>query len=276
MARSISSCSGAKGRREPRTHLRLRRESWPTRNGTATSSPSTRCGASRASTGNGPSTSTTEKLRIGGGKERIASLARDDDFRAAYAVPASEEAWLATVAAWHKRKSDVFQQLVMAGAMPGRPGVRRLAREAHEQGWILAVCSTSALPSVQAVLNTVMGDELAARFAGVFAGDIVKAKPAPDIYNHAADALGLSHEDCVVIEDSRNGLVAATAAGMACIVTQNALTEGEDFSEAALVVDCLGEPGGPAARVVANRSAARPAGMVTAADLEAVVAGTRG
>jgi beta-phosphoglucomutase-like phosphatase (HAD superfamily) len=127
---------------------------------------------------------------------------------------------------------------------------------------------------VQAVLETVMGRDLAGRFAGVFAGDIVKAKkPAPDIYNHAADALGLRHRDCVVVEDSRNGLQAATAAGMTCIVTVNALTEREDFSEAALVVTSLGDPGGEPARVIANRSRARPAGAVTVADLEAIVAG---
>jgi beta-phosphoglucomutase-like phosphatase (HAD superfamily) len=161
----------------------------------------------------------------------------------------------------------------MSGAMPARPGVKRLAQEAHDRGWILAVCSTSALPSVQAVLDSVMGKDLSSKFAGVFAGDIVKAKkPAPDIYNYAADALGLAHRDCVVIEDSRNGLQSATAAGMACVITQNALTEGEDFSEAALVVDTLGDPGVPA-RVIANRSQARPSGMVTAADLEAIVAG---
>jgi HAD superfamily hydrolase (TIGR01509 family) len=212
------------------------------------------------------------KLRIGGGKERIASLARDEDFRAAYAVPDAEEAWLATVADWHKRKSEIFKQLVMSGALPGRAGVQRLAREAREQGWTLAVCSTSATASVQAVLDAVMGKELAGAFAGVFAGDIVQAKkPAPDIYNYAADTLGIAHRDCVVVEDSRNGLLAATAAGMACIVTQNALTEGEDFSEAALVVDSLGDPGEPA-RVVANRSPARPSGMITVADLEAIAA----
>jgi HAD superfamily hydrolase (TIGR01509 family) len=217
-----------------------------------------------------------EKLKIGGGKERIASLARDDDFRAVHQVPASEDAWLATVAGWHKRKSEIFKQLVMSGALPGRPGVQRLAREAGAQGWTLAVCSTSALASVQAVLQAVMGDDLAGRFAGVFAGDIVNAKkPAPDIYNHAADALDLSPGDCVVIEDSRNGLLAATAAGMACIVTQNALTEGEDFSPAALVVDSLGDRDGQPVRVIANRSAARPSGVVTVADLEAVVAGPR-
>jgi HAD superfamily hydrolase (TIGR01509 family) len=215
------------------------------------------------------------KLKIGGGKERIASLAKDADFRAAYAVPAAEDEWLNVVAGWHKRKSEIFKALVMSGALPARPGVKRLAQEAHDRGWILAVCSTSAQASVQAVLDSVMGKALSATFAAVFAGDIVKAKkPAPDIYNHAADALGLSHRDCVVIEDSRNGLLAATSAGMTCVVTTNALTEREDFSEAALVVDSLGDPG-VAARIVANRSAARPAGMVTAADLEAIVAGAR-
>jgi HAD superfamily hydrolase (TIGR01509 family) len=212
------------------------------------------------------------KLKIGGGKERIASLAKDADFRAAYAVPETDAAWLDVVAGWHKRKSAIFQDLVMSGAIPARPGVKRLAQEAYSRRWLLAVCSTSAAPSVQAVLDSVMGKELAAQFAGVFAGDIVKAKkPAPDIYNYAADSLGLSHTDCVVVEDSRNGLQAATAAGMKCLVTTNALTEREDFSEAALVVDSLGDPGVPA-RVVANRSAARPDRMITVADLEAIVA----
>lgn len=215
------------------------------------------------------------KLKIGGGKERIASLANDADFRAAYPVPAAGDDWLNVVAGWHKRKSDIFKELVMSGAMPARPGVRRLAQEAHDTGWVLAVCSTSAQASVQAVLDSVMGKELSSKFAGVFAGDIVKAKkPAPDIYNHAADALGLAHKDCVVVEDSRNGLLAATAAGMACVVTTNGLTEREDFAEAALVVDSLGDPGVPA-RVIANRSPAKPAGMVTVADLEAVVAAAR-
>jgi beta-phosphoglucomutase-like phosphatase (HAD superfamily) len=217
-----------------------------------------------------------EKLKIGGGKERIASLGRDDDFRAAYAVPSSEETWQAIVATWHKRKSELFKELVMSGALPGRAGVKRLAGEALDAGWTVAVCSTSAQASVEAVLHAVVGEEMARRFAGVFAGDIVKAKkPSPDIYLYAADRLGLAHQQCVVVEDSRNGLRAAHAAGMACVVTLNALTRTEDFSEAALVVDSLGDPGGETATVIANRSTARPAGVVTLADLEAVIAGSQ-
>ena len=214
-----------------------------------------------------------EKLKIGGGKERIASLARDADFRAAFAVPDSDEAWQTIVAEWHKRKSEIFKDLVMSGAMPGRPGVKRLTREALDQGWTLAVCSTSAYVSVQAVLDSVVGKDLSARFAGVFAGDIVKAKkPAPDIYNYAADHLGLAHGDCIVVEDSRNGLQSATAAGMTCVITYNPLTQSEDFSEAALVVSSLGDPGEPAT-VAANRSQAHPSSVVTVADLEAILAG---
>jgi HAD superfamily hydrolase (TIGR01509 family) len=215
-----------------------------------------------------------EKLKIGGGKERIASLANDADFRAAFTVPESKDDWLKIVAGWHKRKTEIFQQLVMSGALPARPGVKRLAEEALADGWTLAVCSTSATDSVQAVLDSVMGKATASRFVGVFAGDIVKAKkPAPDIYNHAADALGLSHGSCVVVEDSRNGLLAATAAGMTCVVTVNALTEGEDFSEAAIVLSSLGDPGQPAT-VIANRSQAKPSEVFTVRDLDRMLAGT--
>lgn len=217
-----------------------------------------------------------EKLKIGGGKERIASLSHDADFRAVYDVPASDEAWLATVARWHLRKGDIFKQLVSSGAIPGRPGVKRLAREALARDWTLAVCSTSALPSVQAVLTHVMGDETARRFAGVFAGDIVKAKkPAPDIYAYAATTLAMAPGDCVVVEDSRNGLLAAAAARMACVVTQNELTKGERFSEAAIVLTSLGDPDGERAVVVENRSQARPGDVFTVGDLEDVLAGNR-
>jgi HAD superfamily hydrolase (TIGR01509 family) len=212
-----------------------------------------------------------EKLKIGGGKERMLSLARDADFRAAYKVPDSDEEWSQTVAEWHKRKSDLYKELIASGALPGRPGVKRLAEEALAHGWTLVVCSTSALSSVQAVLQHVMGAETAASFAGVFAGDVVKAKkPAPDIYNLAVDNLHLNPADCVVIEDSRNGLLAADAAGMACVITFNQITRHEGFDEAAIVLSSLGDPDGERAVVVRNRTTANPAGFFTAGDLERV------
>lgn len=213
-----------------------------------------------------------EKVKIGGGKERMASLAQDDDFRAVYAVPESDAEWMNVVAGWHKRKSEIYKELVAAGALPGRPGVKRLAEAALAQGWLVAVCSTSALSSVQAVLQHVMGAHTASAFAGVFAGDVVKAKkPAPDIYNLAAAELHLNPADCVVVEDSRNGLLAAVAAGMLCVVTYNELTKDEDFSEAAIVLSCLGDPAGEQAIVRENRTQAKPAGFVSVADLDKVL-----
>lgn len=214
-----------------------------------------------------------EKVKIGGGKERMASLGRDDDFRAVYAVPDAEEEWWNVVAGWHKRKSEIYKEMIAGGALPGRSGVRRLAEEAWAAGWQLAVCSTSSLSSVQAVLDHVMGAATAARFAGVFAGDMAKAKkPDPAIYLLAIDKLGLDPAECVVVEDSRNGLLAATAAGLACIITVNDLTRDEDFHEAALVVTGLGDPGGEPIKVLANRAGAAPRDFITVADLEAVLA----
>ena len=79
----------------------------------------------------------------------------------------------------------------------------------------------------------------------MLAGDVVsRKKPDPEIYNLAAKTLSLEPKECVVVEDSRNGLLAAKAAGMWCIVTTSGYTAGEDFTEADAVYPELGdEPG---------------------------------
>jgi beta-phosphoglucomutase-like phosphatase (HAD superfamily) len=78
--------------------------------------------------------------------------------------------------------------------------------------------------------------------------------------------------ETLVIEDSRNGLLAATGAGLRCVMTVNGYTEEEDTREAILVVSSLGDPGGERTRVIANRSAARPTDHVTLSDLERCLA----
>ena len=71
-----------------------------------------------------------------------------------------------------------------------------------------------------------------------------------------------------MVEDSRNGLLAAVAAGLRCVVTLSSYTVDEDMREALLVVSDLGEPDAPM-HVLANRSKARPGSFITLADLEA-------
>jgi HAD superfamily hydrolase (TIGR01509 family) len=163
------------------------------------------------------------------------------------------------LARWHRRKTDIYTEIIASGAIPPRPGVRRIAEEAAAAGWVLAVASTSAEQSVRSVLHRVCGAELAARFS-VFAGDVVPhKKPAPDIYRLAVDRLGLVPAEVAVIEDSRNGMLAALAAGLRCIVTTSGYTGQEDFTGASLVVSSLGDPGpkGTAAEVLSD-----PLGLV--------------
>jgi HAD superfamily hydrolase (TIGR01509 family) len=190
------------------------------------------------------------KLAIGGGKERMASLLTPE-FVAEADVPQDPEQQQELIATWHRRKTALYTEMVAAGKLPGRPGVQRLAREAAGAGWLLGVASTSAEPSVRAVLEHVVGAQEAQDFL-VLAGDIVpRKKPAPDIYLLAQERLGLPADRIVVIEDSGNGVAAATAAGNTCLVTVNGYTRDDDLTGAALVVSSLGDPGEPAA-VLAN------------------------
>ena len=207
------------------------------------------------------------KLEIGGGKERMASLL-SDEFVRANGLPTHADAQKELLADWHRRKTARYKAMVLDGRLPARPGIARIVEEALGAGWTLAVASTSAEESVRAVLEHAVGDVNAARFA-VFAGDAVPAKkPDPAIYKLALAGLGIGPDDAIVIEDSRNGLLAADRAGLRCVVTVNGYTAAEDMSEAVLVTTSLGDPGEPA-NVLVNRTGCKPGELIMLADLDA-------
>jgi len=213
-----------------------------------------------------------EKVRIGGGKERMRSEFTAEFAAAHPAMPQTDEAVTELVGRLHARKTALYTELIDSGAIEPRPGIARLAAQADAAGWRLAVASTSAEPSVRAVLRRAVGEDLAARFE-VFAGDIVTAKkPAPDIYLHALDALGVTAGDAVVIEDSGIGVRAARAAGLRTIVTVSGYTADEDFFGAAMVLSSLGDAaqGVPAVPLV-DAFEVRPAPEVTLDDIERVL-----
>jgi len=213
-----------------------------------------------------------DKLQIAGGKERMASELTPELARA-NGLATDPEGRAELLATWHRRKTEIYTEMVAAGVLPTRPGITRIVTEAQDAGWRLAVASTSAEPSVRAILEQAIGAERAGRFDLVLAGDIVaRKKPAPDIYLLALERLGLTAAEVLVVEDSRNGLLAASGAGLRCVMTVNGYTEDEDSSEAILVVSSLGDPGGERTRVIANRGAARPADYITLADLERCLA----
>ena len=179
-----------------------------------------------------------ELLQIAGGKERMRHYLHTEGF--GVEVKPEEEDDL--IKRMHRRKTEIFIELVESGKLPLRPGVKRLMREAMDAGLILGICTTSNERAARAIAYNILKD---IKFDFVLAGDVVsKKKPDPEIYLLALERTGLKPEECIVIEDSRNGVLAAKAAGMHVVATTNTYTEKEDLSEADIVVTCLGDPDG--------------------------------
>ncbi|MDQ6962301.1 MAG: HAD-IA family hydrolase [Mariprofundaceae bacterium] len=169
-------------------------------------------------------------LEVTGGKERIKT-----DF--------GDKLSTQEIAQLHARKTFFYQELIQHGHIPLRAGVQRLLEEAKDAGLILGVVTTTTPSALEALVVHTLGEAWLKTFAVMAAGDIVPAKkPAPDIYDYALNALGLNASDCLAIEDSYNGVMSATQAGIKTLITINDYTAKQDFSTAELVVSELGEP----------------------------------
>lgn len=102
----------------------------------------------------------------------------------------------------------------------------------------LAIASSSRLNRISIILERF---QIHSRFEVKVSGDDVKlGKPHPEIFQIAAKKLGLAPRDCLVIEDSTNGVKAAKAAGMACLGFQGSLENKQDLSGADFVVKDFG------------------------------------
>ena len=176
-----------------------------------------------------------ELLQIGGGKERMKHYLQTRGF----SKPVKPEEVDALIEALHKRKTTLFIELIESGKLPLRPGILRFMQEGMQAGLMLGVCTTSNERNAHTVAYDILKE---VHFEFVLAGDIVKKKkPSPEIYNLALSKIGLQPEECLVIEDSRNGVLAGKAAGMHIVATTNHYTEKEDLSDADLIVSCLGD-----------------------------------
>ena len=213
------------------------------------------------------------KLRVSGGRERMAT-SFGPELVSTLGGPTDEESLEELLQRLHARKTEITAEILASRPPRARPGIRRIITAAHRAGWKLAVASTSAEATVRLVVRGALGAPLAGALV-IFAGDVVSSKkPDPEIYELATATLGIDKNDTIAIEDSWNGLLAADAAGLTCVVTQSDYTRGEDFSEAELVLTSLGDPDAPMT-VLANRSKAMPTGHLTLADLETILDGAR-
>jgi HAD superfamily hydrolase (TIGR01509 family) len=179
-----------------------------------------------------------ELLQISGGKERMRHYFHTEGLFPDQ-KPDEEDDLIVKL---HKRKTETFIGLIESGRLPLRTGVKRLMKEAMERGLKIGICTTANERAANAIAKGMLQD---IQFEFVLAGDVVsKKKPDPEIYLLALKKTGLQPQECVVIEDSRNGVLAAKKAGMWVVATTNIYTEKEDLREADIVVTCLGESQG--------------------------------
>jgi HAD superfamily hydrolase (TIGR01509 family) len=172
-------------------------------------------------------------LAVSGGRERLA----------AYRHQQGESPWpqerLETLMAAKQRH---YGSWVAEGNLALRAGVAPLIAEAQAAGITQAIVTTSSRSAVAALLAR-LGPSISGAFAFWVCGeDVARKKPDPQGYQLALAQLDQAPRGVVVLEDSVAGLAAATAAGLACLVTLSDLSRQEpaaDFVAAAAVMETL-------------------------------------
>jgi len=114
--------------------------------------------------------------------------------------------------------------------MDPMPGLVNLLENLQEYGIPMAVASSSD----KAIINIILDKSRLRKYFKhtVSSGEIGKSKPEPDVFLHAAKLLGVAPENCLVFEDSKNGIKAAKAAGMYCIAYSGGDSGNQDQTQA--------------------------------------------
>lgn len=138
-----------------------------------------------------------------------------------------------------RRRNEHFMAIVRKGVGP-MPGLNPLLKNIGEWKMKRALATSGMREYVEEVVTQL---KLADFFDAVVTGDEVETpKPAPDTFLMAAKKLGVEPCECVVLEDSTHGVMAAKRAGMMAIGVQNSVTPAhQDLSMADIVVSCLDE-----------------------------------
>ena len=165
-------------------------------------------------------------LEVTGGKQRLEKFLEGEGMAA--------EERDDVVPRLHQRKTELFRELVAGGGVEPRPGVIRVLEEATSAGLRLAVATTGSRGWVEPLLERLFPE---VAFDPVITGDEAPVrKPDPSAYEMTLGRLGLPASEVLAVEDSANGLVAAHAAGLACVVVVNDYTADQELSQAELVV----------------------------------------
>ena len=179
-----------------------------------------------------------ELLRISGGRERITFYGAD--LRANFQSEKEFQNYVLTI---HGVKTEIYRDLLHSGAIKLRPGVERLLEECRKENLILGIATSSKYANLKVLLDQNLGSEWPEWFQAIKTCDSVDdKKPSPAVYLAALEELPVPSRRCVAFEDTKNGMLAATSAGLCTIITTHFFTRHHHFPKASLVIDQLGEP----------------------------------
>lgn len=136
-----------------------------------------------------------------------------------------------------KETQDLF--IEKSKNLPLIDGVESFIKQVKNDGWTLSLATSATREKPLYHLKRL---DLLDYFDYLVTADLVEnIKPEPDLFLKAIDLAGVDKKDAVIIEDSKNGLIAGIRAGIDVIVCPNRLTKGDDFSGCLTVVDSLDE-----------------------------------
>lgn len=119
------------------------------------------------------------------------------------------------------------------------PDVKNLIQHYYDRNITLVLASSAHMNTINWVFTKF---DLEKYFVGKISGaDLKESKPHPEIFLLAAEVSGQPKENCLVIEDSTNGILASHAAGIFCVAYKSEHTVGQDYSKASLVISDFSE-----------------------------------
>jgi beta-phosphoglucomutase len=134
------------------------------------------------------------------------------------------------------RKEVIFRELIERD-FPAMDGAFDLLSALHAADISLAVGSSGPADNVQLVIEKLGARDLFS--TAVTSSDVRRGKPDPQVFQLAAERLGVAVNRCVVVEDAPVGIAAARAAGMKCIGLASTGRTGDELQAADLVVGSL-------------------------------------
>jgi HAD superfamily hydrolase (TIGR01509 family) len=118
-------------------------------------------------------------------------------------------------------------------------GVHYLIKNYHENGLTLVLASSASMPNIERIFDRFdLNKYFRAKISGA---DLKASKPHPEIFIKAAELAGEHADNCMVIEDSTNGIAAAKAANIYCVGFKSPHSVNQDYSKADKVITSFDE-----------------------------------